>query len=58
MNETYFFGDFTFTEFANKYFEILIILCNSTKNKQEFRKIVKKVISLQTDITKQNLLDT
>lgn len=58
MNETEFFGDFTFTEFVNKYFKILIVLCNSTQNKREFRKIVKKIISFQTDITKQNLFDT
>lgn len=56
-DENEFFKDFTAVEFLNNYIEILIMLCNASQDKQNFRKTIKKIISFQTDTTKINLMD-
>jgi hypothetical protein len=58
LNEKEFFDDFTFEEFFNKYIKLLIVLCNASSDKKNFRKTVKNIIKFQTESTKQNLKDT
>jgi len=56
-DEVEYFKDFTDIEFFTKYMELLIMLCNASSDKKYFRKTVKKIISLQTEVTKQNLMN-
>ena len=57
LDENEFFKDFTAIEFFTKYMEILIMLCNASPDKKHFRKTIKKIVSIQTNVTKQNLID-
>ena len=49
-------SDITFTKFCEKYFPSLVLIVNCGVSKEEIRKIIKNIISMQTDFTKNNLM--